>query len=59
MEKLRSFYEEIDRYEHTKVTSLTEKITNEIENLNRLRRDGLLKDDEFENVKKRIFEKIV
>jgi DNA-binding NtrC family response regulator len=59
MEKLRSFYEEIDRYKHTKVTSWTEKIINEIENLNRLRKEGLLKDDEFENFKKRIFEKIV
>ena len=59
MEKLRSFYEEIDRYKYTKVTSWTEKIIKEIENLNRLRKEGLLKDDEFENFKKRIFEKIV
>ena len=59
MEKLRSFYEEIDRYKYTKVTSWTEKIIKEIENLNRLRREGLLKDDEFENFKRRIFEKIV
>ena len=59
VEKLRGFYEEIDRYKYTKVTSWTEKIINEIENLNRLRREGLLKDDEFENFKKRIFEKIV
>jgi DNA-binding NtrC family response regulator len=59
MEKLRSFYEEIDRYKYTKVTSWTEKIVKEIENLNRLRNEGLLKDDEFENFKKRIFEKIV
>ncbi|MGD0233572.1 MAG: response regulator [Syntrophorhabdales bacterium] len=59
MEKLRGFYEEIDRYKYTKVTSWTEKIINEIENLNRLRKEGLLKDDEFENFKKRIFEKIV
>jgi DNA-binding NtrC family response regulator len=59
VEKLRGFYEEIDRYKYTKVTSWTEKIINEIENLNRLRKEGLLKDDEFENFKKRIFEKIV
>jgi len=59
VEKLRSFYEEIDRYKHTKVTSWAEKIITEIENLNRLRREGLLKDDEFENFKKRIFEKIL
>jgi DNA-binding NtrC family response regulator len=59
VEKLRGFYEEIDRYKYTKVTSWTEKIIKEIENLNRLRREGLLKDDEFENFKKRIFEKIV
>jgi DNA-binding NtrC family response regulator len=59
MEKLRSFYEEIDRYKYTKVTSWTEKIIKEIENLNRLRKEGLLKDDEFENFKKRIFERIV
>ncbi len=59
MEKLRSFYEEIDRYKYTKVTSWTEKIIKEIENLNRLRKEGLLKDDEFENFKKRIFEKIL
>ncbi len=58
VEKLRGFYEEIDRYKYTKVTSWTEKIIKEIENLNRLRREGLLKDDEFENFKKRIFEKI-
>jgi DNA-binding NtrC family response regulator len=59
MEKLRSFYEEIDRYKYTKVTSWTEKIIKEIENLNRLRQEGLLKDDEFDNFKKRIFEKIL
>jgi DNA-binding NtrC family response regulator len=59
MEKLSSFYEEIDRYKYTKVTSWTEKIIKEIENLNRLRQEGLLKDDEFENFKKRIFEKIL
>jgi DNA-binding NtrC family response regulator len=59
MEKLRGFYEEIDRYKYTKVTSWTEKIIKEIESLNRLRKEGLLKDDEFENFKKRIFEKIV
>ena len=59
MEKLRGFYEEIDRYKYTKVTSWTEKIIKEIENLNRLRQEGLLKDDEFENFKKRILEKIV
>jgi len=59
VEKLRSFYDEIERYKYTKVTSWTEKIITEIENLNRLRREGLLKDDEFESFKKRIFEKIV
>jgi DNA-binding NtrC family response regulator len=59
MEKLSSFYEEIDRYKYTKVTSWTEKIIKEIENLNRLRKEGLLKDDEFENFKQRIFEKIL
>ncbi|HME45964.1 MAG TPA: response regulator [Syntrophorhabdales bacterium] len=59
MEKLKGFYEEIDRYKYTKVTSWTEKIIKEIENLNRLRKEGLLKDDEFENFKRRIFEKIV
>lgn len=59
MERLRGFYEEIDRYKYTKVTSWTEKIIKEIENLNRLRQEGLLKDEEFENFKKRIFEKIV
>jgi DNA-binding NtrC family response regulator len=59
MEKLRSFYEEIDRYKYTKVTSWTEKIINEMENLNRLRKEGLLKDDEFENFRKRMFEKIL
>ena len=59
MEKLRNFYEEIDRYKYTKITSYTEKIIKEIENLNRLRVDGLLKDEEFESFKKRIFEKIL
>ncbi len=59
MEKLRSFYEEIDRYKYTKITSYTEKIIKEIENLNRLRVEGLLKDEEFENFKKRIFENIL
>ena len=58
-EKLSSFYEEIDRYKYTKVTSWTEKIIKEIENLNRLRKEGLLKDDEFENFKKRILENIL
>jgi DNA-binding NtrC family response regulator len=58
-EKLSSFYEEIDRYKYTKVTSWTEKIIKEIENLNRLRKEGLLKDDEFENFRKRIFENIL
>jgi len=59
VEKLRSFYEEIDRYKYTKVTSYTEKIIKEIENLNRLRKEGLLKDEEFEKFKKRIFENIL
>jgi DNA-binding NtrC family response regulator len=59
VEKLSSFYEEIDRYKYTKVTSWTEKIIKEIENLNRLRKEGLLKDDEFENFRKRIFENIL
>ncbi len=59
MEKLRSFYDEIDRYKYTKVTSWTEKIVTEIDNLNRLRREGLLRDDEFDNFRKKIFEKIV
>jgi DNA-binding NtrC family response regulator len=59
VEKLRSFYEEIDRYKYTKVTSYTEKIIKEIENLNRLRKEGLLKDEEFEKFKQRIFENIL
>jgi len=59
MEKLRGFYEEIDRYKYTKVTSYTEKIIKEIENLNRLKKEGLLKNEEFDNFKKRIFEKIL
>jgi len=59
MEKLRGFYDEIDRYKYTKVTSWTEKIIKEIENLNRLRKEGLLRDDEFDNFKKRLFEKIL
>ena len=59
VEKLRSFYEEIDRYKYTKVTSWTERIIKEIETFSRLRKEGLLKDDEFENFKKRIFEEIV
>lgn len=59
MEKLRGFYEEIDRYKYTKITSYTEKIIKEIENLNRLRREGILRDEEFDNFKKRIFEKIL
>jgi DNA-binding NtrC family response regulator len=59
VEKLRSFYEEIDRYKYTKVTSYTDKIIKEIENLNRLRKEGLLKDEEFEEFKRRIFENIL
>ncbi|MBP1732530.1 MAG: response regulator receiver protein [Deltaproteobacteria bacterium] len=59
MEKLRGFYEEIDRYKYTKVTSYTEKIIKEIENLNRLKKEGLLKNEEFDDFKKRIFEKIL
>jgi DNA-binding NtrC family response regulator len=59
MEKLGSFYEEIDRYKYTKLTSWTEKIIKEIENLSMLRKEGLLRDDEFENFRKRIFEKIL
>jgi YesN/AraC family two-component response regulator len=58
-EKLSSFYEEIDRYKYTKVTSWTEKIIKEVETLNMLRKEGLLKDDEFENFRKRIFENIL
>jgi DNA-binding NtrC family response regulator len=59
VEKLRGFYEEIDRYKYTKVTSYTEKIIKEIENLNRLKKEGLLKNEEFDDFKKRIFEKIL
>ncbi len=57
-EKLQSFYEEIDRYKYTKVTSRTEKIITEIENLSRMKREGVLRDDEFESFKKRILENI-
>jgi DNA-binding NtrC family response regulator len=59
MEKLRSFYDEIDRYNYTKVTSWTQKISKEIESLNGLRKEGLLRDDEFENLRKRILEEIL
>jgi len=59
MEKLRGFYEEIDRYKYTKVTSYTEKIIKEIENLNRLKKEGLLRDEEFDDFKNRISEKIL
>jgi DNA-binding NtrC family response regulator len=59
VEKLKGFYEEIDRYKYTKITSYTEKIIKEIENLNRLKKEGILRDEEFDNVKKRIIEKIL
>lgn len=59
VEKLKGFYEEIDRYKYTRITSYTEKIIKEIENLNRLKKEGILRDEEFDNVKKRIFEKIL
>ena len=59
VEKLKGFYEEIDRYKYTKITSYTDKLIKEIENLNRLKKEGILRDEEFDNVKKRIFEKIL
>jgi DNA-binding NtrC family response regulator len=59
IEKLRSFYDEVDRYKCNKVTNYAEKVVKEIENLSRLRKEGLLRDEEFDDVKKRIFEKIV
>jgi hypothetical protein len=59
VEKLEGFYEEIDRYKYTKVTSYTDKLIKEIENLSRLKKEGILKDEEFDSVKKRIFEKIL
>jgi DNA-binding NtrC family response regulator len=59
IEKLRSFYDEVDRYKCNKVMNYAEKVVKEIENLSRLRKEGLLRDEEFDDVKKRIFEKIV
>jgi len=59
LEKLKSFHEEIDRYKLNQATSYTEKITKEIENLGRLKKEGLLKDDELDDFRKRIFQKIL
>lgn len=59
IKRLSSFYDEVDRYKCNKVMNYAEKVVKEIENLSRLRKEGLLRDEEFDDVKKRIFETIV
>lgn len=59
IEKLKGFYEEIDRYKLDQATSYTEKITKEMESLARLRKEGLLKDDELDDFRERILKKIL
>lgn len=59
LEKLKSFHEEIDRYKLNQASSYAEKITKEMEHLGRLRKEGLLKDDELDDFRKRILQKIL
>lgn len=59
LQKLESFHEEIDRYKLNQATTYTEKITREMENLARLKKEGLLKDDELDELRKRILKKIL
>jgi DNA-binding NtrC family response regulator len=59
LEKLKSFHEEIDRYKLNQATSYTEKISKEMESLARLRKEGLLKDDELDDFRQRILKKIL
>jgi DNA-binding NtrC family response regulator len=59
LEKLKSFHEEIDRYKLNQATSYTEKIAKEMESLARLRKEGLLKDDELDDFRQRILKKIL
>lgn len=59
LEKLKSFHEEIDRYKLNQASTYAEKITKEMENLSRLRKEGLLKDDEIDDFRKRILQKIL
>jgi DNA-binding NtrC family response regulator len=59
IDKLKSFHDEIDRYKLDQVTSYSERITKEIEKLDRLRKEGLLTDDELDDFRKKIFQKIL
>lgn len=59
LDKLKSFHDEIDRYKLNQAAIYTEKITKEIEKLDRLRKEGLLTDEELEDFRKRIFQKIL
>jgi DNA-binding NtrC family response regulator len=59
IDKLKGFHEEIDRYKLDQATSYSERITKEIEKLDRLRKEGLLTDDELDDFRKKIFQKIL
>jgi DNA-binding NtrC family response regulator len=59
LEKLKGFHEEIDRYKLNQASTYMEKITKELENLARLKKEGLLKDEEIEEFRERILKKIL
>ena len=59
LEKLKGFHEEIDRYKLNQASTYMEKITKELENLARLKKQGLLKDEEIEEFRERILKKIL
>lgn len=59
LEKLKGFHEEIDRYKFNQASTYTEKITKELESMARLKKEGLLKDEEIDEFRKRILEKIL
>jgi DNA-binding NtrC family response regulator len=59
LEKLKGFHEEIDRYKLNQATIYTEKVSKELENLARLKKEGLLEDDEIDELRKRILKKVL
>jgi len=59
LQKLKGFHEEIDRYKLDQASAYMEKITKELENLARLKKAGLLKDEEIDGFRERILKKIL
>lgn len=59
LEKLKGFHEEIDRYKLDQANAYMEKITKELESLARLKKAGLLKDEEIDGFRERILNKIL